>query len=230
LAYQSASCGREKKRISRELGDHAQLVLKEHTTHDFEWGVVKTMPFPLTKREFLARYLSFKQPNGDLVLAFDALPSSTKVDYGANLKVVRAKTTGFVRFKPINDDTQCDVILIQHGDAGGFVPERVAVAKIPQALRGVADMRELFQRDDSIDDAARGELAAVINDRPQVYTDEELDILDFMTDTLGMLKEEKFKKLDSLDHLVNMHSIIKEEDSSVVGRASTVRRASEASV
>ncbi|GMI56889.1 hypothetical protein TeGR_g4895, partial [Tetraparma gracilis] len=76
--------------------------------------------------------------------------------------VVRAKTTGVIRFKPINGDTQCEVTLVQHGDAGGFVPERIMVAKIPQALSGVEEMREIFQRDDAIDGAKRSELAAII--------------------------------------------------------------------
>jgi hypothetical protein len=84
------------------------LIFKEHTKHDFELAYVAKMPFPLTNREFLGRYLCFKEPAGDLVLVMEALPDSTQVDYGANLKVVRAKTTGVVRFKSINDDTQCE--------------------------------------------------------------------------------------------------------------------------
>jgi hypothetical protein len=36
------------------------------------------------------------------------------------------------------------------------------VAKIPQALSPVGEMRELFQRDDAIDGAKRSELAAII--------------------------------------------------------------------
>ncbi|GMI27772.1 hypothetical protein TeGR_g9671, partial [Tetraparma gracilis] len=163
FAYQFAVCGREKMRASREGGDHARFIFKEHAKHDFEWALVKKMPFPLTNREFLDRVLSFKEPTGDLVLVFEALPDITNVDYGANLKVVRAKTTGVVRFKPINDDTQCEVTLVQHGDAGGLVPERVAAAKIPQALGSVGNMRELFQRDDAIDGAKTSELAAIIN-------------------------------------------------------------------
>ena len=149
-------------RISREEGNPAQFVFKEHTKYDIEWAYVAKMPFPLTNREFLGRYLCFKEPTGELVLVMEALPDRTKVDYGANLMVVRAKTTGVLRVKPINDDTQCEVTLIQRGDSGGFVPERVMVAKTPQALRGVGDMRELFQRDDAIDGAKRGELAAII--------------------------------------------------------------------
>jgi hypothetical protein len=163
-------CGREKTRISKEGGDRARFIFKEHTKHDFELAVVKKMPFPLTSREFLNRRLSFKEPTGDLVLVFEALPNSTKVDYGANLKVVHGKTTGVYRFKSINDDTQCEVILVQHGDFGGLVPERVVVAKIPQALRGVAEMRELFQRDDAIDGAKTSELAAIIKCVPTAAT------------------------------------------------------------
>jgi hypothetical protein len=160
--HQFAACGREKMRISKKGGDRARFIIKAHTKHDFELASVKTMPFPLANREFLSRYLCLKEITGDLVLVFEALPDRTEVDYGANLKVVRAKSTGVVRFKPINDDAQCEVTLIQHGDAGGFVPERVMVAKIPRALSGVAEMRELFQRDDAIDGAKRSELAAVI--------------------------------------------------------------------
>jgi hypothetical protein len=126
------------------------------------------MPFPLTNREFLGRYLCFKEPTGDLVLVFEPLPGNTKVDYGANLKVVRGKIMGVFRFKPINDGTQCEVALIQHGDAGGFLPKRVMVAKIPQVLRGVGEMREIFQRDDAIDGAKRSELAATIKCVPPV--------------------------------------------------------------
>ena len=149
-------------RIGWEEGDIARFITKEHAKHDFEWALVKKMPFPLTNREFFGRTLCFKETTGDLVVVFEALPDSTEVDYGANLKVVRAKVTAVCRFKPINDDTQCEVTFIQHGDAGGFVPERVVVAKIPQALRAVGGMRELFQRDDAIDGAKRSELAGIM--------------------------------------------------------------------
>jgi hypothetical protein len=162
LVYQFAACGREKMRINREVGCPALFVFKERTKHDFEWAYVAKMPFPLTNREFLARYLCFKEPSGDLVVVCVALPDSAKVDYGANLKVVRAKTTGVLRFKPLNNATQCEVTQIQHWDVGGFIPERVAVAKIPEALGGVGGMRERFQRDGAIDGVERSELAAVI--------------------------------------------------------------------
>jgi hypothetical protein len=162
FVYQFAACGREKMRISKEGGDRARFVIKEHTKHDFELAVVKVMPFPLTNREFLGRTLSFKEPSGNLVVVFEALPDSTKVDHGANLKVVRAKMTGVYCFKPTNNDTQCEVTLVQHSDTGGFVPKRVMVAKIPQALRGVGNMLKLFQRDDATDGAKRSELADII--------------------------------------------------------------------
>ncbi|GMI30147.1 hypothetical protein TeGR_g12502, partial [Tetraparma gracilis] len=204
FAYQFAVCGREKMRIGWEEGDRARFIFKEHAKHDFEWASVKKMPFPLTNREFLARYLSFKEPAGDLVLVFEALPDSTKVDYGANLKVVRGKITGVVRFKSINDDTQCEVTLVQHGDAGGFVPERVVVAKMPQALSGVAEMRELFQRDDAMDKVERDELAGIIERKPQIYDDQENALMDRVQSKFSGLKDDSLEPLESPDLFVKM--------------------------
>ena len=191
-------------RISREDGNPAQIIIKEHTKHDFEWAYVVKMPFPLTNREFLCRYLSFKEPAGDLVLVFEALPDSTKVDYGANLKVVRAKSMGVYRFKSINDDTQCEVTLVQHGDAGGFVPERVVVAKIPQALSGVAEMRELFQRDDAMDKVERDELAGIIERKPQIYDDQEDALMGRVKSKFSGLEDDSLEPLESPDRFVKM--------------------------
>ncbi|GMI25387.1 hypothetical protein TeGR_g1751, partial [Tetraparma gracilis] len=221
FAYQVAVCGREKMRIGWEEGDRARLIFKEHAKHDFEWASVKKMPFPLTNREFLARCLSFKGPTGDLVLVFEALPDSTKVDYGADLKVVRGKTTGVYRFKSINDDTQCEVTLVQHGDAGGFVPERVMVAKIPQALGGVAEMRELFQRDDAIDDAERSELAFIIKAKNEVYTDAENAVVNRIRDQLGEISDNSFEKIESPDYLVYTE-VFPAGGKNGIARASTV--------
>ncbi|GMI20434.1 hypothetical protein TeGR_g7621 [Tetraparma gracilis] len=219
LAYQFAVCGREKMRISREVGDRTRFIFMEHTKHDLEWAMVKKMPFPLTNREFLCRYLSFKEPAGDLVVVFEALLDSTKVDYGANPKVVRGKSTGVVRFKSINDDTQCEVTLVQHWDAGGFVPERVVVAKIPEALSGVGVMRELFQRDDAIDGAKRSELAAIINTSEQPYVTYENELVAEVGARFASLPA--FEKLDSPDHFVHMSSAFKEGSSTMIGRATT---------
>ncbi|GMI30122.1 hypothetical protein TeGR_g9758 [Tetraparma gracilis] len=220
FAYQFVVCGREKTRISGEEGDLARFIFKEHAKHDFEWASVKKMLFPLTNREFLGRYLSFKEPTGDLVLVFEALPDSTKVDYGANLKVVRGKIISVMRFGPFNDDTQCEVTLVSHLDAGGFLPERVVVAKIPEALSGVSEMRELFQRDDAIDGAKRGELAAIINTSKQPYLPDENKLIKKVGARFASLPA--FEKLDSPDHFVHMSSALKEGSSSAILRASTI--------
>ncbi|GMI54554.1 hypothetical protein TeGR_g8854 [Tetraparma gracilis] len=220
FAYQFAVCGREKTRRSKEGGNPAQFVIKEHTKHDFEWTWVKKMPFPLTNREFLSRGLSFMEPTGDIIFVVEALPDTTTVDYGANLEVVRGKSTGVFRCKPINDDTQCEVTHVQHADAGGFVPERVVVAKIPEVLSGVAEMRELFQRDDAIDGAKRGELAAIINTSKQPYLAVEDKLIAEVGARFASLPA--FDKLDSPDHFVHMSSALKEGSSTAIGRATTI--------
>ncbi|GMI34230.1 hypothetical protein TeGR_g7990 [Tetraparma gracilis] len=165
--------------------------------------------------------------------AFPAPPlrrslTSEQVDYGANLKVVRGKTTGVLRFKPINDDTQCEVTLVQHLDAGGFVPEWVVVASIPRALSGVDSMQELFQRDDAIDGAKRSELAAIINTSEQPYLPDEDELIADVGAKFASLPA--FEKLDSPDHFVHMSSVFKEENSNAIGRATTIVDASIAEV
>jgi hypothetical protein len=84
-------------------------------------------------------------------------------------------------------------------------------------------MREFFQRDDEIDSAMQKVLANTIENEPQVYTDDELDVLDFITDTLSALKEGEFEKLDSPDHFVDMSLTVGEGDRTMVFRATTVR-------
>jgi hypothetical protein len=223
LAHQIAVCGREFTRAGREKGDPARLIVEERTKHDFEWAMIRKMSFPLTNREFLGRYLCFQEPSGDLVVVFEALPDSTKVDYGANLKVVRGKSTGITRFKSINNGTQCEVTLVNHLDAGGFIPERIAVAKIPLALGSVIKMRGKFQRDDAVDKMGRDELVSVIDREAQVYDEKEESVVEGAHKKLSVLKEEDFKELGSPDHLVKMQYILKEGSSTGIGRATTVR-------
>jgi hypothetical protein len=90
-------------------------------------------------------------------------------------------------------------------------------------LLNAVKVRELFQRDDEVDELERDELAGVIEQEPQVYDAEEEGIIERVRKKLGGLKEEDFKELDSPDHLVKMDSVFKKGQHSVVLRASTVR-------
>jgi hypothetical protein len=208
LAYQFAACGREKMRILNENSTPATLILLEHTEHDFEWATVKTLPFPLTNREFLGRQLCYKDDvTGDFVLVCEPLPENVKVDYGANLKVVRGNSSSILRITSIKNDTQCEVNLVQCGDAGGFVPERVIVAKIPVALSGVVELRELFQRDAAVDEVECDAAMDVLEHDEQVYDDEEDVFLVDVRTKIGGLKEEDSVELLSPDSRVKMYSV-----------------------
>jgi hypothetical protein len=134
---------------------------------------------------------------------------------------VRGKTTAVIRFRPINDNTQCEVTLVQHGDAGGFVPERVVVAKIPQALSGVAEMRELFQRDDAMDKVERDELAGIIERKPQIYDDQENALMDRVQSKFSGLKDDSLEPLESPDLFVKMRIGHAEGDHDAVLKADT---------
>ena len=65
-------------------------------------------------------------------------------------------------FQSLTHFARGSVTLVLHVHAGAVVRGLVMVAKISTAMRAVAVMWETFRRDYAIDDAARGELAAII--------------------------------------------------------------------
>jgi hypothetical protein len=94
--------------------------------------------------------------------------------------------------------------------------------KVAVALGGMEEIREVFDRSDEVDKLARDVLAGVIEHEQQVYEEEEVAFITDVQKKLGGLKEEDFKELDSLDHLVKMHVIHKEGSNTAIMRASTV--------
>jgi len=153
--------------------------------------------------------------NGDLLVTY--VPIDDVIDYGLSARSVRGVTRALLRFTP-SGESQCKATYIQYMDAGGVVPTRVVKSKIPLALSGVGEMRDEFQRDDEIDKMERDELARVMKDEQQVYSEDEDLLVQRVQDKLGALKEEDFEEIESPDHLVKMGKII--IDGGGVGRAS----------
>jgi len=87
------------------------------------------------------------------------------------------------------------------------IPSRILDSKIPQALGAVCELRDQFQRDDEIDTMERDELARIVKDQPQVYSEDEDSLIQQVYVKLGMLEWEHFEELESPDHLVKMGKI-----------------------
>jgi hypothetical protein len=207
-------------RINKEEGNPARLTIREGANEN-SVAAVKNMPFPFMLREFVAiQVCASDDNNGDLLFAAESVDKS--VDYGTNFKKVQGAGHLYVRLRSVSPDS-CRQTVFQLVDAGGRIPAWVINRKIAKALGGVVRVRRAFDRSDEIDKLALDELAGVIEHEQQVYDDDEEVFIEHVEDKLGRLKEEDFKELDSPDHLVKMHSIFKEKDSSAVGRASTVR-------
>ncbi|GMI30415.1 hypothetical protein TeGR_g15014 [Tetraparma gracilis] len=82
-------------------------------------------------------------------------------------------------------------------------------------------MRELFQRDEAIDDAKRSELADIIRSNNENYTDVENAVVDRVRDQLDSIPDSSFEKFESPDHLVHMEGFHKGGKNGIP-RASTV--------
>jgi len=221
-AYWFASASRETVRISNEQGNPARVIQSGSGPHDQVLATIKRMPFPLNNREFVGRVVCAKDTNGDLLIT--AVPVDDVVDFGLSTRTVRAVSRALSRFTPYGE-SQCKVTLILYLDAGGVIPTRVVESKIPLALSAVGDLRDEFQRDDEIDKMERDELARVIKDEQQVYSEDEDSLIQRVQDKLGALKEEDFEELESPDYLVKM-KLNTMGAAGGVGRATTVVDAS----
>jgi len=204
-------------RISSEHGNPARLLLRANTPHDHLVATIKKMPFPLSNREFVNRIVFATDINSDLLITF--VPVDDVIDYGMSTRTVRGVSRALVRFTP-SGELQCKVTLIQYLDAGGVIPRRVVESKLPLALSVVVELRDQFQRDDEIDKLERDQLARVIKDEQQVYSEDEDSLIQRVQDKLGALKDEDFEMLESPDHLVKMGKIFIDGDRRVVIKAS----------
>ena len=208
---------RERMRINGEEGNPARLLLKNSNPHDQVVATIKKMPFPLYKREFINRQVCALDANGDLLIS--VVPVDDVVDYGMSTRAVRGVARGIMRLTP-SGESQCKVTSIQYLDAGGVIPLRVIEAKLPLSLAAVGELRDEFQRDDEIDKMERDELARVVKEEQQVYSEDEDSLIQRVQDELGALTEEDFEELDSPDYLVKMGKDA-EEDGRMIVRAST---------
>ena len=177
------------------------MIQSRSGSHDLVVATIKKMPFPLNNREFVGRNLCAADTNGDLLIT--AVPVDDVVDYGMSTRTVRGVARAFMRITP-SGESQCKVTYIQYLDAGGVIPTRVVESKIRLALSAVSEMRDEFQRDDEIDKMERDELARVMKDEQQVYSEDEHSLIQRVQDRLGAIKEEDFEELGSPDHHMQM--------------------------
>jgi hypothetical protein len=210
-------------RINEEEGNPARLTVSEGTNENVV-ASVKNMPFPFRRREFVAiQVCATDDSSDDLLFAGESVDES--VDYGKNFKAVRGTIRLFARLEVVTPNA-CRLTSFQFFDAGGRVPAWVLNQKVVEALSGVEEIRQAFDRSDEVDKLQRDELAGVIEHEQQVYDEGEEAFITDVQKKLGGLKEEDFKELESPDHLVKMQKAFRSGSSSVVLRGSATLDAS----
>jgi hypothetical protein len=226
LAWFFTYCSRERTRMGKENGDLARLCDSESNYHDCTFSTIKRFSFPFNNREFHCRQLCAVDDNAEtLIYVSEPMDRGTKIDYGTSFKTVRASTRVYIQFVPISA-TQCEVVLHQHVNAGGSLPNWLVSAHISKSLRVVDDLRNAFQRDDEIDAAHRSELARAIRDDPQEYSPSEAELYGRFSDYLGTIENAAVVDLKSPDQLVKMGLFVNDANSGGVGKGSVVVDAS----
>jgi hypothetical protein len=222
LAWLQDVCGRGRTRRSMEERNPARVIIRANDPHDVVYSFIKRMPFPFVSREVVCRQLCALDDcgTGDLLCAFQP-EESIEVDYGVEMKTVFARCTGITRLRAIND-SQCELACYQHLDAGGLLPPALANKQTSVALRPIVELRNVFQRDDEVDEAERNELARVMKHDAQDFSDEEAALVSGVQDNLGRIAASEFRELNSPDRFVNMSLHFTEGESCGVMRATTV--------
>ncbi|GMI43365.1 hypothetical protein TrCOL_g9828 [Triparma columacea] len=226
-------CSRERMALSREEGNPARLEIKKwgkERTNEKLFAIIKKLPYPLHKREFVMRYVLQKGGQDD-TMSVAIVPAKEQVDYGENLgKLVRATTSGILTAKNIdyhNGVLQCKLTLTQYMDTGGHIPVKVVDRTIPRVLSTIAVLRDSFKRDEEVDKAALASLANIIKNKPQDYSEEEKLAIRKGKEFYEKCKEdENFDDLKSPDERVMMKLVHVDGASSGTGVASTVVDAS----
>jgi hypothetical protein len=226
-------CSRERMAISREVADAAKLEIwkgGKGRINEKLFAVVKKLPFPFHKREFVMRYV-WRQGHQDSTMSVAFVPAEEKVDYGGNLgKLVRASTSGILTAKNIEDQDgvlQCKLTLTQFMDTGGYIPVKVVNSSIPRVLGALSEISNSFKRDEDVDKAALASLTNIIKNEHQDYTKEEKEAINKGKKFYENCKEGRnFDDLKSPDERVKMKLVHVDGASSGTGFATTVVDAS----
>jgi len=174
-------CSEERVASHREEGNHARLEIRaqEPRLNEKEFATVKRMPFPLSMREFVGKFILRKNEDGSF--SAYSVPTDSVIDYGGIGRLVRGITK--VIFTATNIESaggvkQCKVQLLQYLDAGGFIPAWLVNQKIHFAFGVVKFLAVSFQCDEEIDRAALTSFSNTIKNEPQIYTEEEEEAIE----------------------------------------------------
>jgi hypothetical protein len=218
-------CSLERQRISVEEGNPARLRFDvEGCPNEVVLATIKSMPFPLTKREFVVRQIC-KPINRDGSYTIITESDDKSVDYGSTFNMVRGKSMAIFNAKNIKSTTegtfsQCEVTLYQKLDAGGLIPASIVNSKLPNALSVVQDLIDEFRKDAVVDAIILNSMASKmeVGDKEEVYSREEDKSFE---ETVAFFDNfaSSFNHVGSPDPLVDMGSIFKDGDSSAIMRA-----------
>ena len=149
-------CSNERMRIIYEEGELGMLEIKgnnqERLMNEKIFGTIRRVPFPLTRREFVMKYI-FRAEDDSVTVGI--WPADDVVDYGRNMgKTVRGAIKGLFTAKNISKEisigNQCKVTHYMKADAGGFLPAALMNLKLSYQLMGLKRLIDKFSRDTEV--------------------------------------------------------------------------------
>jgi len=207
LAWIWDYCSNERRIAVKKLHKNPREIIKQIAPNQQIGSSIKAMPWPLRARQFVSEFTWTKQDDDTYVYAFrppttDKFDDNRLVDVGnhkAN-KLVRGESKGFCTLTNVGNQ-KCELTWVQHINMNGNIPAKVMDGQIPRSLGLIFQVREKFNRDDEIDQEERNELMKVMkNDNEnEVYSEEENEMVNRITEKMENVKEDLFTPLNSPD-------------------------------
>jgi hypothetical protein len=114
----------------------ARLLLEKASDHDQTVVNLKSLPFPLSSREFLVRSVCFQ---GDaragtfgIAASYPTNGDSIKVDYGTRVRKVRSKFHTYFAIVPLEgqEDGQCEISIFTRLSSESSIASQLVEKKV----------------------------------------------------------------------------------------------------
>ena len=200
-------CSNERIDATKKLYKNPREVIKHIASNHNVLSTIKTLPWPLTARQFIYESTWTKQADDTYVFSWRPPPTHAYEDNHHLVDIcnhkakelVQGESRGFVILKNVGKQ-KCDLTFCSYTDARGHIPVKVMNRQIPRSLGFVFQLRERFNRDEEIDQEERNELMRVMkNDENEVYIEEENEMVKRITEKMENVKEDMFIPLNYSD-------------------------------
>ncbi|GMI42853.1 hypothetical protein TeGR_g1270 [Tetraparma gracilis] len=178
----------EQTRLGQDRGDPLSIVVSEKGPFEYVKAAIRKFPFRITNREYVMSTIGIRGEGGSYIVGASSVDKSVPIDYGgSSFRSIRGDLTCLTVIYPhvsALDFKQCRVTHLMRWNGAGNVPTWHMQTELPSSLGLIWSMREVFERDELVDDFENERLADKMRDSEQTYSASETSTVTAVRDKL----------------------------------------------